>query len=484
MPCGASKPAIPLVALNSMRFISTRGVAPEIGFREAVLTGLAADGGLYTPSVWPRSPPADMAAFGRISFDEAAARVVALFAGSEIDLAILRSMSARAYAAFDHDDVAALRPISDTVDILELFHGPTLAFKDIAMRMLAELFGWALKDARRGKTIIGATSGDTGGAAVAAFAGRENVEVFMLFPLGRISDVQRRMMTTTNAPNIKNLAIEGTFDDCQRIVKTLFADPSLSRGCDLGGVNSINWVRLAVQSTYFLTSAARRPGAAFAVPTGNFGDIFAGYAAKRMGAEIGPLIAATNRNDIVRRAIETGAYAPSDVAATTSPSMDIQVASNFERLLYEASGRDARAICELMDRFSRHRRFDVPDRWRNTVAADFAAEKADEPEVSAMIRRVYGEQGLLIEPHTAVGLVAAEKLRAAGRLDGRVVCLATAHPAKFPDAVEASTGARPALPARLAQLMTAEERYHVAPADAAAVRSYIFANSLYAERTS
>jgi threonine synthase len=464
-----------------MRFTSTRGTAPAIGFREAVLSGLAADGGLYMPVAWPAM--ADPRAFARMSFADAAARVLALYAGDEIGIDRLQDMAARAYAAFDDEAVAPLRPLTDDIEILELFHGPTLAFKDVAMRMLAELYGWALEGAARGKTIIGATSGDTGGAAVAAFADKANVEVFMLHPKGRISSVQRRMMTTAAARNIHNIAVEGTFDDCQRIVKTLFADDALRRACDLGGVNSINWVRLAVQSTYFLTAAAQRPDAAFVVPTGNFGDIFAGYAAKRMGAPAGTLIAATNRNDIVRRAIETGVYAPSGVDATTSPSMDIQVASNFERLLFEASGRDASATAALMESFARDGRFAVPAAWRAAIAADFAAARADETAVAAMMACVHREQGVLVDPHTAVGLVAAESLRASGRLKGRAIVLATAHPAKFPDAVETATGTHPALPPRLSALMRADERFDAAPAEAGAIRSAILANSLYTERT-
>jgi threonine synthase len=467
-----------------MQFLSTRGWAKPIGFREAVLSGLAPDGGLYMPQGWPALGPEELASFADAPFADAAARVLALSAGDEIGLADLKTMAARAYAAFDHPDAAPLRPLSDETDILELFHGPTLAFKDVAMRMLAELYGWALAGAERGKTIIGATSGDTGGAAVAAFAGKPGVEVFMLHPKGRISEVQRRFMTTSDAANIHNIAVEGTFDDCQRIVKTLFADETLGRVLDLGGVNSINWVRLAVQSTYFLTSAARRPGAHFVVPTGNFGDIFAGFAAKKLGARVGVLAAATNRNDIVRRAIETGAYAPDAVAATTSPSMDIQVASNFERLLFEASGRDAAAIARLMQDFSRSGRFDIPDAWRSAIAADFTAASADEREVLAMMRRVNQDHQMLIDPHTAVGLVACEKLRGAGRIKGRAVALATAHPAKFPDAVEAATGVRPSLPPRLGAMMAAAERCENAQADAAAVRALILSTSSFAERKS
>lgn len=465
-----------------MIFLSTRGGAPAIAFRQAVLSGLAPDGGLYMPGAWLELSAEALGALGRQSFPETAARVLALYAGEEIGLADLKAMAARAYAAFDHPAVAPLRPLTDDTDILELFHGPTLAFKDVAMRMLAELYSWALQGAARGKTIIGATSGDTGGAAVAAFAGKPGVEVFMLHPKGRISEVQRRIMTTSNAANIHNLAVEGTFDDCQRIVKALFADEDLNRALDLGGVNSINWVRLAVQSTYFLTAAARRPGAHFVVPTGNFGDIFAGFAAKKLGAPVGVLVAATNRNDIVRRAIETGVYAPDRVAETTSPSMDIQVASNFERLLFEASGRDAAAVARLMRDFAREGRFEIPPAWRSAVAGDFTAARADEDEVTAMIGRIHREHGMLIDPHTAVGLVAAEKLRADGRLRGGVISLATAHAAKFPDAVEAATGVRPALPSRLAAMMTSAERFETAPADAAAIRAVMMKKSNFAKR--
>jgi threonine synthase len=465
-----------------MTFISTRGGAAPISFRQAVLSGLAPDGGLYMPAAWPRLSPADRAGFGTAPFADAAARTLALYAGDEIDAGALVAMARRAYAPFDHPETAPLRRLSDDTDLLELFHGPTLAFKDVAMRMLAELYGWALEGARRGKTIIGATSGDTGGAAVAAFADKPGVEVFMLHPKGRISEVQRRIMTTSRAANIHNIAVEGTFDDCQRIVKSLFADDRVNRALDLGGVNSINWVRLAVQSTYFLASAAKRPDAHYIVPTGNFGDIFAGFAAKRMGAAVGMLAAATNRNDIVRRAIETGAYAPDAVAATTSPSMDIQVASNFERLLFESSGRDAAATAAMMAAFAREGRFSIPAAWRGAIAADFASARADEDEVAAKMRRLQETQGLLVDPHTAVGLVALDKLRATGRLKGRAVALATAHPAKFPDAVLAATGAAPRLPERLAAMMAAEERCETAPAHAAEVRRLMMEKSAFVER--
>lgn len=465
-----------------MTFISTRGGAGPISFRQAVLSGLAPDGGLYMPSAWSWLSAADFEAIENSTFVDAAACVLAAYAGAEIGRADLAEMAARAYAPFDHQDIAPLRPLSDETDLLELFHGPTLAFKDVAMRMLAELYGWALDGAARGKTIIGATSGDTGGAAVAAFAGKPGVEVFMLHPKGRISDVQRRIMTTATATNIHNIAVEGSFDDCQRIVKALFADEALARILDLGGVNSINWVRLAVQSAYFLTAAAQRPDAHFIVPTGNFGDIFAGYAAKKLGGRIGVLAAATNRNDIVRRALETGVYAPDAVAATTSPSMDIQVASNFERLLFEASERNAPALAALMKAFLDAGRFEIPSAWRSTIAPDFAAARADEDEVTAKMRRIHEEFGVLVDPHSAVGLVALDKLRASGRVRGPAIALATAHPAKFPDAVFAATGVSPDLPPRFSGLMTAEERFETAEAEAHEIRRLIVDKSCFVER--
>lgn len=464
-----------------MRFVSTRGRAPAIDFRAAVLGGLAADGGLYMPQAWPRLAAQEIAAFADLSFAEAAARILALYAGNEVSLHDLELMAARAFGVFDHPEVAPLRALNNETDLLDLFYGPTLAFKDIAMRMLAELYGWALAGSRQVKTIIGATSGDTGAAAIAAFAGKDGCEVFMLHPKGRISEVQRRMMTTVRATNTVNIAVEGTFDDCQRIVKALFADERLKLQRDLGGVNSINWVRLAVQSTYFLTASARRPGAHFVVPTGNFGDIFAGYAAKKFGADIGLLIVATNQNDIVRRAIETGAYAPSGVAATTSPSMDIQVASNFERLLFDASGRDAPAIDALMGVFASAGRYEIPESWRARIAAEFVAGRALETEVAGAMKKVFETNGFLIDPHTAVGVAVAEKLRHSGRIDGQAICLATAHPAKFPDAVETATGQRPALPEQLFGLLDREEKYETAPADVTAIRALIETRGAYNE---
>lgn len=463
-----------------MRYVSTRGRSPDIGFRDAVLTGLAPDGGLYVPASWPQPAANVLSGLADKSFPEAAAAVISKFADGEISEEELLKLARRAFGAFDTPEVAPIVDLGGGDYLLELFHGPTLAFKDVAMRMLAELYGWALEGAAHGKTIIGATSGDTGGAAIHAFAGSARAEVFMLHPRGRISDVQRRMMTSVEAQNIVNIAVEGTFDDCQSIVKALFADERLKSALDLGGVNSINWVRLAVQTVYYFTAAARfDEPVSFVVPTGNFGDVFAGYAAKNMGAPVGRLGVAVNANDIMRRAIATGVYEPSAVRPTSSPSMDIQVASNFERLLFEACGRDAAALRALMQGFEREGRMILPERVRAFIASDFCADRADEPEVAEKIRSFLQSHDMLIDPHTAVGLVVLDKLRGAGEIPGPAVSLSTAHPAKFPEAVAAACGVHPELPARYADLMTHEEKMLVAPADASAVRNIILERSLF-----
>ena len=391
-------------------------------------------------------------------------------------------MAERAYGAFDAPETTPLEALGGDDWLLELFHGPTLAFKDVAMRMLAQLYDWALEGEKRGKTIIGATSGDTGGAAISAFAGARQSEVFMLHPKGRISEVQRRMMTTTGAENVFNIAIDGSFDDCQTIVKRLFADEALAARLDLGGVNSINWVRLAIQTVYYFT-AVRRLGApaSFIVPTGNFGDVFAGYAAKQMGLAVKRLAVAVNDNDIMRRAIRTGVYAPSGARPTTSPSMDIQVASNFERLLFEALDRDSEALCRLMEAFERDGRMIIPESALKRIRADFCADKAGEAEVAEKIREMHDRTGRIVDPHTAVGLVALDKLRAEGEIAGPAIVLATAHPAKFPDAVKAACGETPSLPPSYRDLMTRREVMLEAPADQAAVRAIILSETRFAQ---
>jgi threonine synthase len=463
-----------------MKYFSTRGSAPAIGFREAVLSGLAGDGGLYMPADWPSISENERAEIEDLPFPDAAAKIISKFAGEEISEQELARLARQAFAAFDSEEIAPVTPLEGQDFLLELYHGPTLAFKDIAMSFLAQLYGWALSDSTRGKTIVGATSGDTGGAAIHAFAGLPKTEVFMLHPKGRISDVQRRMMTTVASDNICNIAVEGTFDDCQSIVKALFADDDLRAALDLGGVNSINWVRLAIQTVYYFTAAARFDGpVAFVVPTGNFGDVFAGYAAKQMGLPIKRLGVAVNRNDIMHRAIALGVYEPAIAIPTISPSMDIQVASNFERLLFEALDRDAEAVAALMQDFERDRRLTLPGQVVERIARDFCSAAADDVEVNSKIQDIFGRLGVLVDPHTAVGLTALDKMRAAGEIEGAGVCLATAHPAKFPDAVGFAAGMRPLLPDRYADLLARKETMIEAPANVAAIRKIMLDRSLF-----
>ncbi|MEO1014819.1 MAG: threonine synthase [Pseudomonadota bacterium] len=465
-----------------MTYISTRGGAAPIDFRKAVTSGLAPDGGLYMPSAWPRFAPEAIAAAADGPFAATASRVMKAFAetgGGGPDATLIEEAMDAAFASFDHDDVAPLRELSPGRYVLELFHGPTLAFKDVAMQALARLYPWALEGGERRKTILAATSGDTGGAAIAAFAGAPGVDVFVFHPQGRISEVQRRIMTTTGADNVRNFAVEGDFDDCQRIVKELFVDPDLSRSRDLGGVNSINWVRLAIQTTYYFVAGARlgAPGvaASYVVPTGNFGDVFAGYAAKRMGLPVARLGVAVNRNDIVHRALSTGVYEPSEVAATDAPSMDIQVASNFERLLFEAMDRDADRLSDLMAGFARAGRMEISADALARIKENFVSARADDAQTAAMIKSTYDSHGYLIDPHTAIGLVAAEQLADRGLLVEPIVTLSTAHPAKFPEAVARASGVTPSLPPRYADLFDRSERCAVLPARSEAARNAILA---------
>ncbi|MEZ5928003.1 MAG: threonine synthase [Parvularculaceae bacterium] len=458
-----------------MEYVSTRGIAPKVQFDAALLAGLAPDGGLYLPVSWPTIS----ADFADMPFAEAAAVILEPFVTPWLDRKALLGMTTKAFSSFSHKDVAPLRQIDDEDWLLELFHGPTLAFKDVAMQLLGVFFDHALSQTGKRATVIGATSGDTGGAAIEAFKGRDQADVFILHPKGRVSDVQRLMMTTVEDRNVHNIAIEGTFDDCQRIVKTLFADRAFADRVGLTGVNSINWARLAIQTVYYFTSLAalkKQTGASaasFSVPTGNFGDIFAGYAAKRMGAGVAKLCVAVNRNDILHRTLTTGRYEPQGVSPTTSPSMDIQVASNFERLLFEASGRDAGAVRALMESFDKKGAYEMPAGWLAKIHEDFISERVSEEEDAATIAEVEKRLSMLIDPHTAVGYAAAKKARSSGALSGPIITLATAHPAKFPDAVIAAAGKKPELPARFATLFDLPERYETAPATIDAVREII-----------
>ncbi|MFO1120195.1 MAG: threonine synthase [Rhodospirillales bacterium] len=454
-----------------MNYLSTRGQAPILGFDDVVLAGLARDGGLYVPESWPTLDPAGFAALSRLSYAELAAHVMAPFAAPHIPEAELAMLCDDAYRDFDaHPDPAPLRPLADGVHLLELFHGPTLAFKDYALQVLGRLFDLIL--ARRGEriTIIGATSGDTGSAAIEACRDRDTLDIFMLHPQGRVSEVQRRQMTTVRADNVHNIAIDGTFDDCQNLVKALFVDQTFRDRFRLAAVNSINWARIAAQIVYYVHAALALGGGrklAFVVPTGNFGNVFAAYGALRMGVPIDALVVASNRNDILTRFFESGMMETGTVYPTLSPSMDIQISSNFERYLFELLGRDAAAVTATMQHFRERGAFAVDADKLQQARGTFVAARCDDPGTAAVIREVYQRDGILVDPHTAVGIAAA----AAADLPSGVekVCIATAHPAKFPDAVEAATGVRPALPERLAGLMSLPERCSSLPADAGAL---------------
>lgn len=458
-----------------MKYVSTRGQSPELGFEDVLLAGLARDGGLYVPVTWPHFTERQIRALSGQSYEEIALAVMTPFIGDAIAQDDLRHMIAEAYASFGHRSIAPLVQIGPNDWLLELFHGPTLAFKDVAMQILARLFDHVLAARGRRVTIVGATSGDTGSAAIEAFRGRDTTDIFILHPAGRVSEVQRRQMTTVLDANVHNIAIEGSFDDCQALVKALFNNHAFRDEVALAGVNSINWGRVMAQIVYFFTSALALGGpdrsVAFSVPTGNFGDIFAGYVAGRMGLPIARLLIATNVNDILARTLATGRYEVGEVTQTISPSMDIQVSSNFERLLYDAYSRDGEAVRSLMGSLAQSGGFAIDAHRLDIMRAQFGAHRADEAATSAMMAQMLKTTGELVDPHTAVGLVAAAAER--GDEQTPMVTLATAHPAKFPAAVEVATGVHPALPPRMADLFSREERLAHLPNDATALAKYI-----------
>jgi threonine synthase len=466
-----------------VRYVSTRGEAPPLGFVEVMLAGLARDGGLYVPETWPQLDGKTIARFAGRPYAEVAVDVISRFVGDAIPEHDLARMAREAYGSFRHPAVVPLAQYGPNNFLLELFHGPTLAFKDLAMQLLGRLMDFALKARSERTTVVVATSGDTGGAAVEAFRGRERVDLFVLFPQGRISDVQRRMMTAVADANIHALAVEGTFDDCQAIVKGLFNHHAFRDQVALSGVNSINWARIVAQAVYYFTAAvalgAPHRGVAFTVPTGNFGDVFAGFVALGMGLPVERLVVATNVNDILVRTFATGTYEPRDVIATSSPSMDIQVASNFERILFEAYGRDAKAVRGAMASLAQSRRFSLSGNSLTRLRAVFSANRADEQETAATIRTMRRETGKFIDPHSAVGIAVAEKEPRDPTVP--MVVLSTAHAAKFPDAVEAACGVRPRLPDWLAGLTERPERVVTLPADQGAVERHILSLSRAAQ---
>jgi threonine synthase len=462
-----------------VRYVSTRGDAPPLGFIEATLAGLARDGGLYVPTTWPRLNPETIAGFAGRPYAEVAVDVLRPFVGDAIADHDLSRMTREAYGTFRHPAVAPLTQFGTSDFLLELFHGPTLAFKDVAMQLLARLIDQALATRGERTTIVVATSGDTGGAAVEAFRGRARADVFVLFPQGRVSDVQRKMMTTVEDNNVHALAIAGTFDDCQAIVKGMFNHHAFRDEVRLSGVNSINWARIVAQTVYYFTAAVALGSphrkVAFTVPTGNFGDVYAGYVARSMGLPVDRLVIATNVNDILPRTIATGTYDLRDVVATSSPSMDIQVASNFERLLFDAHACDGRAVGALMDSLAQSRQFALSTPPLSRIRAVFSADRADEHETAATIRTMLRETGHFIDPHTAVGVAVAEKETRDPSIP--MVVLATAHAAKFPDAVEAACGVRPPLPDWLGDLVQRPERVIELPVDQMAVERHILSVS-------
>ncbi|MBK0328297.1 threonine synthase [Rhodobacteraceae bacterium F11138] len=456
-----------------MKYISTRGSAPELSFEEAMLTGLARDGGLYVPAEIPQMDPDDIAALAGLSYEETAFRVMRPFVGDCFSDQEFRAAIDRAYAGFGHAARAPLVQLAPNHFLLELFHGPTLAFKDFAMQLIGQLFQVALERRAERVTIVGATSGDTGSAAIEAFKGLNNVDVFILFPHGRVSEVQRRQMTTPTETNVHALAVDGDFDDCQAALKAMFNDFAFRDGVRLAGVNSINWARVLAQVVYYFSSAvslgAPHRKISFTVPTGNFGDIFAGYIAKRMGLPVERLVVATNQNDILHRCLSGQGYHKGPTQPSISPSMDIQVSSNFERALFDAYGRDGSAVAQLMEELAAGG-FDVSQGALEFLREQFQSGRASEDETLATITDTLHTSTELLCPHSAVGVKVANDLR-----DPAVpmIALATAHPAKFPAAVEQASGRHPALPPRMSDLYDRPERVHRIANDLDALKNHI-----------
>ncbi|MEO1235320.1 MAG: threonine synthase [Planctomycetota bacterium] len=477
-----------------MKYISTRGAAASLEFEDVLLEGLARDGGLYVPDAWPTLTPDEIADLAGRPYPEVARRIMSPFVSPEVAEA-LPGVIDQAYATFRDERVAPLKPLGD-LHLMELFHGPTLAFKDVAMQVLGGLFDHVLTRRDQRVTVIGATSGDTGSAAIEAVRGRQRASIFILHPHGRTSEVQRRQMTTVDAPNVFNLAVEGTFDDCQNLLKAMFNDTAFRDEVHMTGVNSINWARLMPQIVYYFTAAltlhgkeaATRP-TSFSVPTGNFGDIYAGYAASKMGLPVARLVVASNQNDILTRVLNTGDHTLGPVARTLAPSMDIQISSNFERLLFDMLGRDGQAVADKMQQLKAEGTFSVSPEALDTVHPLFAAHRVDEQATLATMRRVHEQTGELLDPHTAIGVAAAEAEHqvmtrgevssggtsggTSGGISGGMVVLGTAHPAKFPDAVERATAVRPDLPPHLADLYDRQERYDVLPSDLITIQNHI-----------
>ena len=450
-----------------MRYVSTRGRAAELGFCDALLAGLATDGGLYVPKTWPTNPT-----LAGSTYASKAASLMAPYVEDEIPQDVFAQLCSTAYSAFRDPAVVPLVQIAPEHYLLELFHGPTLAFKDVALQLIGQLFDYVLTQRNQRVMIVGATSGDTGSAAIDGVKGCKNVDIVILYPNGRVSEVQRRQMTTIASPNVHTVAVDGTFDDCQDLVKAMFNDAPFREANRLSAVNSINWARVMAQTVYYFTALETLGrSASFSVPTGNFGNVLAGWIAKQMGADIEKLIVGSNSNDILTRFFETHSMDMLPVVPTLSPSMDIQVSSNFERLLFEINNRDGGATTEQLNRFRQSGKLSVePDQFAKWIAPTFRAHRANNDETLAVMKRIYGESGMLVDPHTAVGIASAEACAEPGV---PTITLATAHPAKFPDAVKKATGVHPALPDHVADLFDREERIVNLPNDLQAIEAFV-----------
>ena len=450
-----------------MKYISTRGQAPTLDFSEVVTTGLAADGGLYVPEHWPSVSPEMQQDWSSLSYAELVVEVMSLFAGAAIPREELERMSRKAYSGFAHPAIAPLIQLEEKLWIMELFHGPTLAFKDFALQFLGQLFEYLLAQRRQHRVIVGATSGDTGSAAIEAVRGLEHVTLFMLHPKGRVSEVQRRQMTTVTDANIHNIAIDGDFDDCQRLVKSMFNDAPFREEMGLSAVNSINWARVAAQVVYYfraaLTLGSARQAVSFSVPSGNFGNVFAGYVAREMGLPINQFVVGSNHNDILTRFFATGTMQAEGVKPSITPSMDIQVSSNFERLLFELTERDGSMVRNWMNQFAETGQFAVTESQYQRACAIFSAGRMDDQETRSEMKRLFTSCAYVIDPHSAIGVATARRDQTDG--DGPMVVLATAHPAKFPQAVFDAIGQEAPLPDRVKDIMHADERVENAPAD-------------------
>jgi threonine synthase len=461
-----------------LRYISTRGAAPALGFTDVLLAGLARDGGLYVPETWPRLTADEIRALRGLSYEEIAFRIMRPFVGGEIADGDLHSMIEDAYGAFRHQAVVPLKQLDDNLWFMELFHGPTLAFKDVALQLVGRLYDHVLTKRGARVTIIGATSGDTGSAALEACRDRAGIDIFMLHPKGRVSEVQRRQMTTIDSANVFNIAVDGSFDDCQDLVKAMFNDHAFRDAINMSAVNSINWARVMAQVVYYAAAAValgapdRRVG--FAVPSGNFGNIFAGYVARQMGLDLAPLIVGANRNDILARFFKTGRMEMSGVEPSLSPSMDIQVSSNLERLLFDLFDRDGKKLGEAMTAFRQTGKFAAPKETWSRVEGLFRAAALDDPGTLRAMGELHRRTGELIDPHSAIGIHAAEACRTDAETP--IVALGTAHPAKFPDAVEKATGIHPELPEFLADLHRRPERMAGLPKALKAVQDYVLSH--------